>query len=333
MTLLEQNPVMPLADTRLEIDATAAALRRLDASWDAHISALTLNVSELRRVILVGSGDSLTAAQCAAAWLQKHTTLPCQARQTFEFLQQDLTAYGQEVLIVALSASGRPSPVLDALHYALGSKAQVLGITNAPGTQFSHATPNMLFTGAKKRGIPTQSSSCTLYALLRLGGMLSGKRLSGLHLDSQLEARCQQQQLAWQNNDRTAWQADSITLLGSGLSWGLALSGSNLLSCGPQRQACALQIEEFHHSLRLNQAHAGQLYILIPGTPAEFEFYHATQTKLLAQGATTEWVNFQPDIDDANNQLLVMQWLYEMSWHTGCDFVAAGGQRISHMEA
>ncbi|WP_205583160.1 hypothetical protein, partial [Pseudomonas aeruginosa] len=82
----------------------------------------------------------------------------CYALQTWDFLQTDLTRYQKETLIIILSASGRPSMTVDALCHAVCSNAQVLGVTNFPGTPFCAITENMLYTWANKQGIPTQSS-------------------------------------------------------------------------------------------------------------------------------------------------------------------------------
>ncbi|WP_096853127.1 SIS domain-containing protein [Escherichia coli] len=232
MNMPARAPVMPLAQTREEINATAAALRHLAAIWGECFSSVQLDKRAVERVCIVGSGDSWTVALCAAAWLGKYTHLFCSALQTWDFLQTDLTRYQKETLIIILSASGRPSLTVDALSHAVCSNAQVLGVTNCPGTPFCAITENMLYTWANKQGIPTQSSSVTLYTLLRLA----------------------------QN--------------------------------------------------------------LCPGlTPLQIE-----------QGATAELISFIPDASESNNLFLVMQWLYEMCWHLSCDYVDAGGQRVSHRE-
>ncbi|HAJ5512254.1 TPA: iron dicitrate transport regulator FecR, partial [Escherichia coli] len=84
--------------------------------------------------------------------------------------------------------------------------------------------------------------------------------------------------------------------------------------------------------LRLHQAGVGQHYILLPATSCESPFYLATQKAIVEQGATAELISFIPDASESNNLFLVMQWLYEMCWHLSCDYVDAGGQRVSHRE-
>ncbi|WP_268621545.1 iron dicitrate transport regulator FecR, partial [Escherichia coli] len=237
----------------------------------------------------------------------------------------------KETLIIILSASVRPSLTVDALSHAVCSNAQVLGVTNCPGTPFCAITENMLYTWANKQGIPTQSSSVTLYTLLRLAQNLC-PGLTPLQIEEDLEGKFSQINQHWQQKKRHFYQQKEITFLGSGLSWGLAISGSNLLSCGPQIRATAFPLEEFYHSLRLHQAGVGQHYFLLPATSREYPFYIATQKAIVEQGATAELISFIPDASESNNLFLVMQWLYEMCWHLSCDYVDAGGQRVSHRE-
>ncbi|EFN8018699.1 TPA: SIS domain-containing protein [Escherichia coli] len=331
MNMPARAPVMPLAQTREEINATAAALRHLAAIWGECFSSVQLDKRAVERVCIVGSGDSWTVALCAAAWLGKYTHLFCSALQTWDFLQTDLTRYQKETLIIILSASGRPSLTVDALSHAVCSNAQVLGVTNCPGTPFCAITENMLYTWANKQGIPTQSSSVTLYTLLRLAQNLC-PGLTPLQIEEDLEGKFSQINQHWQQKKRHFYQQKEITFLGSGLSWGLAISGSNLLSCGPQIRATAFPLEEFYHSLRLHQAGVGQHYFLLPATSREYPFYIATQKAIVGQGATAELISFIPDASESNNLFLVMQWLYEMCWHLSCDYVDAGGQRVSHRE-
>ncbi|RRS11713.1 iron dicitrate transport regulator FecR, partial [Escherichia coli] len=186
-------------------------------------------------------------------------------------------------------------------------------------------------TWANKQGIPTQSSSVTLYTLLRLAQNLC-PGLTPLQIEEDLEGKFSQINQHWQQKKRHFYQQKEITFLGSGLSWGLAISGSNLLSCGPQIRATAFPLEKFYHSLRLHQAGVGQHYFLLPATSREYPFYIATQKAIVEQGATAELISFIPDASESNNLFLVMQWLYEMCWHLSCDYVDAGGQRVSHRE-
>ncbi len=58
MNMPARAPVMPLAQTREEINATAAALRHLAAIWGECFSSVQLDKRAVERVCIVGSGDS-----------------------------------------------------------------------------------------------------------------------------------------------------------------------------------------------------------------------------------------------------------------------------------
>lgn len=329
----DAQSIMPLAATRAEIDTTFSFLKQLDLTWRSLFVGHRLEVDKLRHLILVGSGDSWTAALIAAAWIERHSVLSCVARQTFDFLSTDLTRYGRETLIVTISASGRLSPATEAITYASASQAQVLGLTNADGTPFSRATDSLVFTGATKRGMPTQSTSATLYLLLRLVDVIEGispgfNGVSGLPQGSFSEI-----EEAWKTKNRRLYRESTVTFLGNHLTWGAALTGANLLSCGPQIPSYAFPLEEFHHSLRLNQVKAGEHFILLPGSCSERTFYIQTRDALLNQGASCEIMDVPPNADEASHLFCLLQHLYEMSWYLAVDFIEQGGQRVRHQES
>lgn len=329
----DAKSIMPLISTRQEIDATYSLLKKLDQTWPTLFSGCRLQADELSRIILVGSGDSWTAALTAAAWINTNSHLHCLAYQSFEFLSTDPGQYGRETLIVIISASGRPSPVTEALKYALMSQAQVLGLTNSSGSPFSKLTENMVFTGAIKNGIPTQSTSATLYLLLRLVDVIKGftseyEYFPDLRQDDFIALREE-----WQEKDRERYRKSSITFLGNHLTWGISLAGSNLLSCGPQLHADFFPVEEFHHSLRLNQVDKNKHFILLPGLDKERGFYLQTHQELLGKGASAEIIDFPFKHIKISHLFYVMQYLYEMSWHLAVDFIEQGGKRVSHQES
>lgn len=328
----DSKSIMPLIATRREIDSTYALLKQLDQTWLNLFAKSRVNTDELSRIILVGSGDSWAAALIAAAWIESNSTLNCVARQTFEFLNLDLRRYGRECLIIVISASGRPSLVTDALTHAVNSNAQVLGLTNCSGSPFSLLADDMLYSGAQKKGMPTQSTSATLYLLMRLADVTNANLPRQSYFSEMNSAEFFEIQRNWSQKDRNAYRDNMVTLLGNHLTWGLALIGSNLLSCGPQIRANAYPIEEFHHSLRLNQVSVGEHFILLPSSQQELEMFIQTGLELLERGASIEIIDISPDTNQASHLFKVLQNLYEVSWHLAVDFVEQGGQRVCLQE-
>lgn len=328
----DSKSIMPLSATRREIDATYTLLRQLDQSWVNLFSKCRIDIYELRQIILVGSGDSWAVALTAAAWIENNSTLNCVARQTFEFLNIDLHRYARETLVVVISASGRPSLVTDALKHAINSQVQVLGLTNNSSSLFSKLTENMLLSGAQKNGMPTQSTSATLYLLLRLVDMINVTSPRLDHFTSICRTNFSQIQREWLQTERNMYREKKITFLGNHVTWGLAIAGTNLLSCGPQIRTDAFLVEEFHHSLRLNQVSEGEHFILLPGSQAEHKFYLQTQSALLQKNASVDIIDIKPECTPVTHLFYVLQYLYEMSWHLAVDFIEQGGRRVYHQE-
>ena len=75
------------------------------------------------------------------------------------------------------------------------------GCDELPRTPFCAITENMLYTWANKQGIPTQSSSVTLYTLLRLAQNLC-PGLTPLQIEEDLEGKFSQINQHWQQKKR-----------------------------------------------------------------------------------------------------------------------------------
>lgn len=328
----DSTSIMPLKETRKEIDDTYSLLKQLDLTWFNLFSQCCIETDKLTRIILVGSGDSWAVALVAAAWIESNSKLHCVARQTFEFLNSDLQRYDKETLIVIISASGRPSPATDALKLAVSTHAQVLGITNDSGSPFSVLASNMLFSGAQKKGMPTQSTSATLYLLLRLADLINDDSPKLDYVSDLLAREFSQMKLSWHQKERRAFHGNRVTFLGNHHTWGLAIIGSNLLSCGPQIHADAFLVEEFHHSLRLNQVSVGEHFILLLGSHAEEAFFHQTCAELKEKGASVDLIPIKPGVSQIYYFLCTLQYFYEMSWQLAVDFIEKGGRRVCHLE-
>lgn len=231
---------------------------------------------------------------------------------------------------MVISASGRPSPATRAMQHAIASQAQVLGLTNADGSPFSQLSDNIIFTGATKRGMPTQSTSATLYLLLRLADVIKGTTPEFSGLSGLTPGACIDIGEIWKNKKRHHYREKRVIFLGNHLTWGAALTGANLLSCGPQIRSYAFPLEEFHHALRLNQVKEGEHFILLPGSRSERSFYIQTRDALLNQGASCEMIDVPPNVDEASHLFCLLQHLYEMSWYLAVDFIEQGGQRVCH---
>lgn len=348
----EKGAIMPLENTQSELDSTGLALSRL---WQEpnQIQKLADKLAKktVRQVILVGSGDSLSIALMAALDMEQRLGFPCRAYQAYEFLQNADAWLAAEDVVIAISASGRPSPVVDALKLARNSPAMTVGLTDQLGNDFSRLPEEVLFTNAVKTGIPTQSSTTALLCLILLTlewanrcGILdeSSYRSEKSTLENMIstvpEIQCQFREI-WQQHDRTMFFNRPVVFIDTGCFTGMASLGANLLACGPQLFAQAYLLEEYHHSLRLYITQPKQLFILFASESSDSVLVRETHKQLLDIGAQ---VLFIPSsyytrisrcgkglISDRQARFLHILFLQELSLQLAQDFVDQGGVRAT----
>lgn len=353
MTLsAETGVIMPLKNTQSELDSTGSALSHLWlCSTQIQELADKLAKKTVRQVILVGSGDSLAIALTAAHYMEQRLGFPCRAYQSYEFIQNAGAWLTDGDVVIAISASGRPSPVVDALKLAVNSPAMTVGLTNQPGTDFSRLPDEVLFTNAVKKGIPTQSSTTALLCLMLLtmkwanrGGFIddSHYRSEESLLDSMISYLPAIQNMLrdrWQQYDRTVFFNWPVTFIDTGCFTGMASLGANLLACGPQLLAQAYLLEEYHHSLRLFITQPKQLFILFAPESFDSVLVRETHEQLLRAGAQVLFIppSYYSCISkDGNGQVSDKQavffnilFLQELSLQLAQDFIAQGGIRAT----
>ncbi len=156
-------------------------------------------------------------------------------------------------------------------------------------------------------------------------------RLTPLQIEEDLEGKFSQINQHWQQKKRHFYQQKEITFLGSGLSWDWQYRGAIYFLAAHRFVRQPFHWKNFIIHYAYIRLVSGR-FNFIPATSCESPFYLATQKAIVEQGATAELISFIPDASESNNLFLVMQWLYEMCWHLSCDYVDAGGQRVSHRE-
>ncbi|HBR4425461.1 esterase-like activity of phytase family protein [Klebsiella pneumoniae] len=196
---------MPLFHTRQEIAGISGLLSAMQLLPDSLAALADIDFASLERLYLVGSGDSYAIALMVEEYLNRCGTIQCRAVQSLAFLGIPVERFSATSLVVVISASGRPSPVLDALAHALTTKASVVGMTNSPGSPFANLSSRMLFTLASKKGMPTQSSSATLFLLMRLVERILQAKTAVPEMKG-VDIPCLSQD--WENAQWQAWLAE-----------------------------------------------------------------------------------------------------------------------------
>ena len=325
---------MPLSCTRQEIAGISGLLSAMQLQPNGLEALADIDFASLEQLYLVGSGDSYAIALMVEAYLNRCGAIQCRAVQSFTFLGLATDRFSAGSLVVVISASGRPSPVLDALAHALTTKARVVGMTNSPGSPFAQLSSRMLFTQACKKGMPTQSSSATLFLLMRLAErILQAKTVASEMTNVDIPHLSQ----GWENTQWQAWlgtHAEAffsrrVVFLGNGMTWGMAYLASNLMACGPQIEAHFLPIEEYCHALRLNQANQQHLVVMFPEKEEDQLLCASIQQRLTRQGALS-YCFAPPEHFRAHDYLQRnMLLLFQLSLTLAERYVAMGGERVT----
>ncbi|MGY5956027.1 SIS domain-containing protein [Kosakonia sp. BK9b] len=290
------SAIMPLSATREEVSAITHYIKHHNINDARSQAAAFINVQSVRQVLLVGSGDSYALALLYAAMINSITLLPARAIQSYEFISEKTEYLDSSWLVVVLSASGRASPVLDALIKAQHTRAQVLGITNNTGSLFATQAQKLLVTQATKKGMPTQSTfamALFLDAIIVILHPEYAKRYKPQFHKLYLYAKYLPDVSRLSRGEELMQYLFSkrVTLLGSGGNLGLATLLSNLLWCGPQLTNQVLPLEEFEHALRLNQCGEQDLVILFDCTGSQGALAYHVKQQLRKKNATVIQIN------------------------------------------
>ena len=353
------NVIMPLSYTQKELESTANVLAHLWCQRQTiQLVAHHLAKRTIRQIILIGSGDSLAVAKLACFDMETMLHIPCRVWQSYEFIQQATQRLSNDCLVIAISASGRPSPVLEALRLAIASNAVVIGLTNQANNPFSQLPEYSLLTHAHKLGVPTQSTTATLFLLLLLGCEWANNRKTIASEDYQLILHSLHnvvRQLPdvqktitqhWQQQDRSVFFTQPVTFLSTGSTNAIATLATNLMSCGPQLHTDAFLLEEYHHSLRLNQTNKTQRFIVFTPLIDPLNLIAETKQTLRQIGANMTILSpydYLSSLKNHSDSLSCVEiaainrqtnfyhliFLQTLSLQLAADYLADGGTRVT----
>jgi len=104
------------------------------------------DISNLNRVILVGCGTSLHAAQVGRSWIEEFAGIPASAESASEFRYNNLTM-DHKTLVISIGQSGETADTIAAMEHAVSKGARLITICNSEGSQatrIAESTLNML---------------------------------------------------------------------------------------------------------------------------------------------------------------------------------------------
>lgn len=253
-------------------DAVRATLARNDGALDGVAARLAEGV---RRVVLVGAGDSLAVMTAARGALETALGVPCEAVQSLEFAYYGSGLVDGATAVLALSSSGETTRTVEALLVAQVRGAYTVALTNTEGSTLETEADTSLRIEATRVGWPTQSSTAALALLLELAvriGELRGTPEAAT-LRAAMDGMPERMAAVLEQIDApiaaiAAREVDAPTVLFSGGGPNLAaavVGAAKVKECTPLR-ATEIQVEEYHH---YNSQKAGEpLFLLVPSGPS-----------------------------------------------------------------
>ena len=142
------------------------------------------DVLGLNRVILLGCGTSLHAAEVGRNWIEEFAGIPASAESSSEFRYKNLVV-DDKTLVISIGQSGETADTIAAMEHAVSKGARLVTICNSEGSQatrIAECTLNML-AGLEIGVASTKTflaSLCTVQILAIHIGQIRGRLDSGL---------------------------------------------------------------------------------------------------------------------------------------------------------
>ena len=145
------------------------------------------DLRQLRRVVLVGCGTSLHAAQVGRHLMERLAGLPAEAESASEYRYRE-PYLDANTLVIAIGQSGETADTLAAMEQVRRSPARLLTICNAPGSQAARlADATLLMRCGLEVGVASSKTFTASLTILNLLALRIG--IARAHLDSATHRR------------------------------------------------------------------------------------------------------------------------------------------------
>ena len=104
-------------------------------------------INELQRVVLIGCGTSLNAAQVGRYWVERFAGLPAEVESASEFRYRE-PLLDRRTLVVSLTQSGETADTVAAMQEARQRGARLITICNVEESQAARLAEGTLYMGA-----------------------------------------------------------------------------------------------------------------------------------------------------------------------------------------
>tara|TARA_Y100001960_G_C14721941_1_gene852885 strand:- start:825 stop:1904 length:1080 start_codon:yes stop_codon:yes gene_type:complete len=134
---------------------------------------------EIKRVVLLGMGSSLHAAQLGALYLEKFARIPAVAEDSSEFRYRN-PVIDKSTLVIAVGQSGETADTLEAMNHAKKYNAKIISVANVEGSQATRIAEGtvMMHSGYEVGVASTKTFTGSLICLLLIALHLANDRNS-----------------------------------------------------------------------------------------------------------------------------------------------------------
>ncbi|MGB3633778.1 MAG: glutamine--fructose-6-phosphate transaminase (isomerizing) [Rubrobacteraceae bacterium] len=165
----------------------ATLLGRIDVDGAVDLSELTLDLSDVDRIVVVACGTALHAGLLGKNAIEKYARIPVEVAVASEYRYSDPIG-DEKTLVIAISQSGETSDTLAAVEAARGFGAKVLAITNTQGSLLTREADTVLLTKAGPEiAVASTKAFVTQVAVLNLLALELARVRETLSKDSREE--------------------------------------------------------------------------------------------------------------------------------------------------
>ena len=287
---------------RATLEANAAPLAAI---------ARDLAAREVRRVVMVGCGDSWISGFGVRHAMETALGCPCEPAEAFDFATYGTQVVDEGTVAIGLSSSGKTEPVIDGLAAAAQRGAYVIGLSNTAGSPLMERFPGALHIRATRGGWPTQSSTAAMALKLALTAAIVRARGGGAGaLEAALAALPDQVDSAARaffeparDLARRLARADLVLLTGAGPFYAPAAFGMAKLKELAPIHAVAFPLEEYHH---YRTQKAGDPMFLI--APDAASHARALETAIMSRGEEGLCVALVPEGEREIAEVADLAW-------------------------
>ncbi|MFD2238953.1 SIS domain-containing protein [Aureimonas populi] len=288
--------------TNQEMMAQGAAIRETLAGNAEPLARIGADLAgrDIRRVVMVGCGDSWISGFGVRTALERVLKVPCEPYEAFDFQHYGTGAIDEHCVVIGLSSSGRTVPVMEGLKKSAEKGAYTIGMSNTAGSPLMVEFPGALLIKATRGGWPTQSSTAAMALKIAIAVAVAKAKDGGVEIDALEEAldRLPEQVDAVARSfygkakalGAELARADFLMLAGAGPHYAAAAFGAAKLKELAPIHAVAFPLEEYHH---YRTQKAGDCIFLV--VPDKASHARAVETAISSRGAQGRCIALVPE--------------------------------------